>query len=86
MKLNEGFIVHEIKGETMLVPTGNMSFSGIVKGNRTFGVLLELLKYDITWEELITAMRDRFEAPEGVIESDMARHLDELRKIGAIEE
>ena len=86
MKLKEGFIVHQENDESLLVPVGDMEFSGLVRGNNTLGVILELLKNETTEEALIAAMKDRFEAPEGAIENDVKKTLDELRKIGALEE
>ena len=87
MKLNKQFLVHNTGRETILVPSGEAEFSGVVRGGRTFGVLLELLnKGDSTEEELAAAMRARFDAPEGVIEQDIAQTLGELRKIGALDE
>ena len=86
MKLNEGFIVHQANGESLLVPTGGVAFSGLVKGNPTLGVVLELLKTDTSEEQIVEEMRARFDAPEGVIESDVAKALAELRKIGALDE
>ena len=43
MKLRKGFIVHNTKDETFLVPTGGSGFSGLVKGNETLGEILRLL-------------------------------------------
>ena len=61
-------------------------FSGVVRGNRTLGAVLELLKSDVTEAELIAAMKERFDAPEGMIEADVARALAELRRIGALDD
>lgn len=86
MKLNKEFLLHNTGDETVLVPTGKADFSGVVRGNKTLGTVLELLRKDTTEEEIIAAMKARFEAPEGGIEQDVARVLAELRKIGALDE
>ena len=86
MKLNKDFLIHNADGESILVPTGGAAFSGSVRGNKTLGAVLELLKNDTTEAEIVTAMRDLFDAPEGVVERDVAMTLAELRKIGAIDE
>ena len=86
MKLNKDFISHSIAGESMLVPTGKAEFSGLVRGNKTFGVIVELLKNDTTEAEIVAAIRDRYDAPEGVVENDVKKALEELRKIGALDE
>ena len=86
MKLNKDFILHIADGETILVPTGNAKFSGVVRGNKTLGAVLELLKDDTTEEKIVAAMKKRFDAPEDVIARDVKKALEGLGKIGAIQE
>ena len=52
MKLNKDFLLHNTGSETILVPTGSAAFSGVVRGNKTLGAVLELLKNDTTEAEL----------------------------------
>ena len=85
MKLNDKFILHTANGQTMLVPVGGSGFSGMIRGNVTLLRVLELLKTETTEEEVIGAMRERFDAPPGQIESDVKKVLDQLREIGAID-
>ena len=86
MKLNKDFLLHNTGSESILVPTGNAGFSGVVRGNKTLGAVLELLKEETTEAEIITALKSRFDAPEGAIEKDVAKALAELRRIGALNE
>ena len=86
MKLNKEFLLHNTGSETILVPTGAAGFSGVVRGNKTLGAVLELLQTDTTEAEIVAAMRARFNAPEGMIEADVTKALTELRKIGALDE
>ena len=86
MKLNKDFITHQSDGEWFLIPVGGAGFSGIVKGNKTLGLILEQLKQDTTEEEIVAALRDRFEAPEGLIEDNVKEVLENLRGIGALDE
>lgn len=85
MKLKSSFLSHNTSDESYLVPTSDVSFSGMVKGNKTLGAIIELLKEDTTEEEVVKKMRERFDAPEGVIEKDVKRVIEELNKIGALE-
>lgn len=85
MKLSNQFIMHKIKDSTVLIPSGNTSFSGVVKGNATFDVILEHLKTDTTREQIIAAMKERYDAPEEKITVDVDRALSELQRIGALE-
>ena len=86
MKLKKEFITHDTGSESLLVPSGGAGFSGLVKGNKTLGVILDLLKQDTTEKEIIAAMRERFDAPEEVITGDVEKALAELRRIGALNE
>jgi len=86
MKLKKEFIAHDTGSESLLVPAGGAGFSGLVKGNKTLGVILDLLKEDTTETEIIAAMSARFDAPEAVIAGDVKKALTELRKIGAFDE
>lgn len=85
MKLKPNFITHEIAGESMLVPTGKAEFSGLVRGNKTLGTILDMLKTETTEAEIVAALKARFDAPEGAVEQDVKKALAELRKIGAID-
>lgn len=86
MKLKKEFITHDTGSESLLVPSGGAGFSGLVKGNKTLGVILDLLKQDTTEKEIIAAMRERFDVPEEVITGDVEKALAELRRIGALNE
>ena len=85
MKLKKEFIVRIEDGYSMLVPIGGAGFSGMVRGNKTLGVILELLKEETTEEKIIADMKQRFDAPEEVIARDVKKALSELYRIGAID-
>lgn len=86
MKIRSSFIRHDSDGESMLIPTGDASFSGIVKGNPTLGAIIDLMSEDTTEEEVVAKMREKYNAPEGVIERDVSLVIDKLRSIGALDE
>ncbi|MCR5135805.1 MAG: PqqD family protein [Oscillospiraceae bacterium] len=86
MKLKKEFIPHETGSESLLIPTGGAGFSGLVKGNKTLGVILGLLTEDTTEEKIIAAMKERFDAPEEVITADVQKVLSALCKIDALGE
>ena len=53
MKLRKEFIVHNTGRESMLVPTADAAFYGVVRGNETLGAILTLLDRDLSEEELV---------------------------------
>ncbi len=86
MKLSPNFLIHaqEEDGEYLLIPVADAKFSGVVRGNKTLGTILELLKEETTKEAIIASMMEKFDAPEEVITADVEKALTELSKIGAI--
>ena len=86
MKLNKEFLLHNTGSESILVPSGSAGFSGVVRGNKTLGAVLELLKEETTETEMISVLKTRFDAPDGAVEKDVAKVLAELRRIGALDE
>ena len=86
MKLKDEFITHNSKNESLLVPAGGSRFAGLVKGNRTLGSILELLKQDTDEASVIAAMQARFDAPAELIAEDVRHVLSELRRIDALDE
>ena len=86
MKLKKEFITHDTGSESILVPMGGAGWAGVVKGNKTLGAILGLLKEDTTEATIIDAMKKRFDAPEDLITRDVKKAIAELRKIGALDE
>lgn len=85
MKLKKDFIVHHAQGESVLVPTGDASFSGVVRGNKILGQILDLLKEGATREGILSHLHETYDAPEGAIEADVDKAISELERIGALE-
>ena len=86
MRLNKNYIIHKTNNETILVPTGEAGFSGIVRGNSTLDVILELLREETNETAIVAAMQTKFDAPEEAIINDVKKAIAELRKIGALDE
>ena len=86
MKLKREFIARDTGSESILVPLGGAGWAGVVKGNRTLGAILGLLREDTAEAAIIDAMKRRFDAPEADIARDVEHALSELRKIGALDE
>ena len=84
MKLNSDFILHKMDGETVLVPTADAPFRGLIQGNQSVGVILECLKEDVTREEIIEELCRRFQGDRALIEEDVTDVISRLDAIGAI--
>lgn len=86
MRLKPEFVSAPVATQTVLVPTGDSPFHGIVRGNKTFAAIVELLRQETTEEAVVAAMHERYDAPEGAIENGVAKVIAKLREVGAIEE
>lgn len=86
MKLSSDFIVHETDKEQIMVPIGGTAFSGIVRSNKTAAFIVRLLKDDTTEEEIVKRLLDTYDVSEAQATADVRKTLNNLRRIGAIEE
>lgn len=81
MRLMEGLTARTIAGEHLLVPTGQAAgkFRGIITLNSSGVYLAEKLKQDVTREDLIDALLEKYEVDRETAEQDVDRFLDKLR-------
>ncbi len=86
MKLKSSYIYQDIDGVRYLVPVGGQAFHGMARGNKTAAYIIDLLQQDTSEDEIVDAMCARFDAPREKIAADVARILNILRKINALEE
>ena len=85
MKLSPNFLIHVQDEEHLLIPVSDAKFSGVVRGNKTFGAILSCLKEETTEEKIVESLMAQYEgADEEVIKADVAKALSELSKIEAI--
>ena len=85
MKLSDKFIVHSMDGETLLAPTAEADFRGIVRCNNSVEVILRALEKGVSSEgELVEALLERFDGEEAEMRADVSRTLTDLRRIGAV--
>ncbi len=86
MKLKQEFITHQTDAEAVLIPTGKAEFSGILRGNRTLGMILSLLTLDRTEEEIVSTLLERCDASREQVSADVRKAVECLREIGALDE
>ena len=89
MKLKDDYIIYDASEEERIaVATGDSAeqFNGLLRANKTAGVILEYLKEDVTEDELVAKMLERYDASEEEIRSGVNDVLEALRGVGALEE
>lgn len=87
MKLNSNFITHTTKGEHYMVSTGDIEFKGILKNNNTAAFIIECLKSQITENEIIDKLLEKYSnVSYEIAKKDVHDIIEQLRSIGAVEE
>lgn len=86
MKLKDGFVTYETQDEHLLIPVGKHSFSGLVRSNETAAFIIEHLKEEMTKDQLEQAMVDHYAIDRETASQDVAKVLEKLREIEALDE
>ena len=86
MKIKKNFVTQDIEDAQFLIPLGAESFHGMLRSNPTAAFIVGCLKKDTTFEEIVDAVYDEYDADRETIETDVKAVLDMLRSINAIEE
>lgn len=87
MRVVSGFIVREIAGEIVAVPTGEAarSLSGIITLNGCGRYLFEKLQTDQTPESLVDALLEEYDTDRQRAEKDVDAFLSLLQRYGFLE-
>ena len=86
MKLSKDFVVHTMDNVTYMTAVSSSLFTGMVRGNETFGEIIALLKTETTEDEIVEKMIEIYGSHEEKIREDVHETLIKLREIGALEE
>ena len=82
MRIVPGFLIREIAGETVAIPSGQAAhhLSGLVVINGCGRFLFDLLQSEQTEDSLLNAMTDTYDVDEVTALVDIREFLDVLRK------
>lgn len=86
MRLKDDFILHNTGEDFVIIATGEATknFNGIIKLNNMGGEIVGLLTTDISEEEIIKAIVEKYEVEYETAKEDIRNLLDSLRKAGVI--
>ena len=81
MRIVPGFVVREVAGETIAIPTGDAAreLSGLIALNGCGKFLFELLQEDISEEDLVNALLENYEIDSATAKIDVSEFLQSLR-------
>ena len=80
MKIKKEFVLREIAGDYVIIQVGQtaMEFNGLISVNEVGSFLWERLQQEVTFEELVQAVLQEYEAEEQVVRQDIQEFLDKL--------
>lgn len=88
MKLKDGFLLHDVGNEHMVVAAGEAGkiFNGIIRNNDTANFIYQQLLTDTTEEKIIAAMIKEYDAPKSEIAFDVHNIIEQIRNAGFLDE
>lgn len=87
MKLNDEIVLGSIDGKNFAIAAGSLSnkFHGIINNNPTADFIFKLLKTEQTEDSIVSAMCEKYDAPQEVIRADVKEILAQLDSMGILE-
>lgn len=87
MRIKEGFVVREVAGETIALPTGdNASLNMMISLNDTGAFLWRKLDQENTEESLVEALLNEYDVDEASARNSIKAFIQTLRANGFLSE
>lgn len=88
MKIERDFVLREIAGEYIIIPTGKtaLEFNGLITVNEIGVKLWHMLQEDVTFDDLVKGILDEYDVEEDVAREDIQEFLDKLIQSGILTE
>lgn len=88
MKIDRNFVLREIAGEYIIIPTGKtaLEFNGLITVNEIGMELWKMLQEDVTFEDLLRGIMEEYDVEEDVAREDIQDFLDKLTDGGILTE
>ena len=87
MKIKNGYMLREVAGEAVVVPTGEatLNFQGIISLNETGALLWKELEQGCEKKDLVQALLDDYEVDAETAEKDVNEFLKRADDAGLID-
>ena len=88
MKIDKNFVLREIAGEYIIIPTGRtaLEFNGLITVNEVGMELWKMLQKDVTFDDLLNGILEEYDVDENAAREDIQEFLDRLVKGGILKE
>lgn len=87
MKVQKEFVLREIAGDYVIIPTGKtvLTFNGLITVNEVGADLWKMLQSDVTFEDLVQGILKEYDVDEETAREDIQEFLDTLIRGGILE-
>ena len=88
MKIRKGFVLREVAGTIVVVPTGQLldEFPEVITLTKSAKFVWELLKEDTTQEEILHKVVEKYKIDKERAQNDLKKFIKELQQKNIIEE
>lgn len=86
MRLKDIFNSEEIYGNRIYVSLDDASFNGLIRANETAAFIIDNLMSEISEDELIEKVKNRYEITEVEANKGVNRIINQLKKLNLIQE
>ncbi|MGM9658357.1 MAG: PqqD family protein [Eubacteriales bacterium] len=86
MRVEKEFVLREIAGDFIIIPTGKtvLDFNGLITLNEVGVSLWNMLQHEVTFDELVRGILDEYDVEPDVAREDIQEFLDKLVSGGII--
>ncbi len=87
MKIKDGFVLHTVGDENVVVAIGKMTtaFSGMIRLNSTGAFLFKLMEKECDEKSLISALIDKYGITEDMASEAVSSFVDKLKETGVLD-
>lgn len=86
MKIDKEFVLREIAGDYIIIPTGKtvLKFNGLITVNEVGVSLWKMLQEEVTVDDLVRGILSEYDVDETVAREDIQEFLDKLNEGGIL--
>ena len=87
MRITKEFVLREIAGDYIIIPTGKtvFDFNGLITLNEVGVSLWKMLQNEVTFDDLLQGILDEYDVEPAVAREDIQEFLDQLVNRGIME-
>ena len=87
MKIKEGFLVHEVAGNYVVIKIGQeaVNFNGLITLSESAKLLWDLLKDDAEVKDLVNKLLEEYDIDEETATNDTLEFIESLKKNNILE-